>query len=552
MISRFMRASAAFLFVGGLLAATPSCNAIVNSDVKPKGFGEQCTSTDECHAGRCDDGLCVASCAGNSECPLPTECFGGVCSKPLNVGAVWVGVVAGGEGWTLTHHQGMQEAAAALPYVDWDFKQAIATSEDIKKVVNDYATGADGRPPKNVVILNSFSQRDTGLELAKTYPNITFLNCAGYQSNSSNFGWFAAHGEQAWYIAGRVAAMRTKTNKIGYVISFITPETIRHASAFFLGARSANPAVELLVEWMGFWYDYESTQKFEYSHPELTNGETRNYFREEITTLRLLEDGADVIGHGADNQRTVRLIENLYKGGNRTFNVANPSTVPALAWSFSNDNNNAFREISADGLPNGPALTTCLGSPYWNWGPMYTRLLQQVHQGTWSARNNPNDPLIEDQQRTITGFTLNPTVGIDDTVLSGIRAEVARNNWQWIFQGDYEGNGQRDADGDGRADEDQKVTPSSPPMSDREYSSFCWFPKGVKERIDPTKPAAAMVNVTAEGWPTTDPSGRQVPNQRDAIVPDKARVAGDNAFLDDIQGPPGAPRGVALDCTLNL
>jgi hypothetical protein len=31
--------------------------------------------------------------------------------------AIWVGIVAAGEGWTLTHNQGLDSAVAALGYV---------------------------------------------------------------------------------------------------------------------------------------------------------------------------------------------------------------------------------------------------------------------------------------------------------------------------------------------------------------------------------------------------------------------------------------------------
>jgi len=521
----FVRAGAAFLLVGGILAATPSCSAIVNPDVKPKGLGQQCTANDECHAGICERGLCTAGCVANAECPAPLGCFQGTCATPLRVGALWVGVVAGGEGWTLTHQQGMQEAAKRLPYMSWSFKENIIPfNQSIDKAIDELVKGTPENPPVDAIVVNSFSQRDEALKKADAYPNVKFINCAGYKSNGKNFNSYAAHGEQAWYIAGKVAGMKTKTNLIGYVGSFITAETVRHAIAFYLGAKAVKPQVKMYQQWIGFWSDYKSAPSYTFTDPVLTKGVTENVYREELLTYRLLQDGVDVVGHASDNQRPVRLIERLFKEG-----------IKRDAYSLSNDNNNAYRELTADQLPNGPPLNTCLGSPYWNWGPLYSRIFDEMHRGIWDARVSPNESLIAGAD-SISGFTPNPSdaLALDGSTIRGFVSKTASEPWYAVFAGDYEINGnQRDADGDGRPDETQRVTASSPPMTDEEYTRVCWFPKGVYERINPNEPAG--------------PTGA---NLRDALVPDAER-AKDPVFLADIEGPPGADPGIGINCLEN-
>ena len=34
-----------------------------------------------------------------------------------------------------------------------------------------------------------------------------------------------------------------------------------------------------------------------------------------------------------------------------------------------------------DACNRGP--TTCIGTSYWNWGPMYVRLFDEIHRNTW-------------------------------------------------------------------------------------------------------------------------------------------------------------------------
>lgn len=497
------------------MMATAACSLVVNDEIKPVGIGGVCTTDDQCQAGSCSNGLCVASCNNDANCPAPTRCFANQCQKPLKVAGLWVGVVAGGEGWTLTHHEGMQEAAAKHPYLNWYARENVLPfTGDIGKAVDEAVLNEK----VDVVIANSYSQRDELLEKAAQYPNVKFMSCASYRSNGTNANSYSAHEEQAWYIAGRVAASKLGPKKrLGYVGSLITPEVVRHTTAFFLGAKSIEPDVKLEMQWIGFWYDYKTAPSYVYKGP-LTNDVEERVFREELLTYRLLEAGAEVIGHGADNQRVVRLVERLTKAGK----IQSRYTV-------SNDNRNAYRELTADQVPNGPPLATCLGSPYWNWGPIYTAIFDEIHRGTWDPKYNRNNPMTTDPATSPVGFNLNPTLGIDDSVVRGYTNEMVQKGWESVFYGPYETTGQRDKENDGVIDPVQRFE-AGEKMTEVEYQSQCWFPKGIVEKTtlsDPTSPDV------------------------DARVPDAARAA-DPAFQAEIEGPPGAPPGVGIDCTKNL
>jgi basic membrane lipoprotein Med (substrate-binding protein (PBP1-ABC) superfamily) len=499
----------------GLTLVTMSCQAFIDADIRPKGIGAQCTDSAECQASYCERGICTANCDSDQQCPAPTRCFAAKCAKPLKVAALWVGVIAGGEGWTLTHQEGMVETAQRLPYLDWYYRENVLPySGDVARAVDEAAEqGVD------VVVANSFSHRDEILEKAEQYPHIKFMTCASYKSNGKNANSFTSHEEQAWWVAGRAAGSKLGPKKrLGYVGSFITPEVVRHITAFYLGARSIEPEATLEVQWLGFWYDYKTPQAYTYKGPLTEDVEVR-VFREELLTYRLLEAGAEVIGHHADNQRPVRLVERLTKEGK----ISN-------RFSLSNDNPNAYRELTADQLPNGPPLQTCIGSPYWYWTPLYTDLFDQVQRGVWDPNVNRNDPMTQDPATSPVGFNLNPTIGIDDSAVRSWVNEIAQKGWEYTFDGPYETTGQRDADGDGVYDPVQRFE-ASEKMSEAEYQRMCWFPKGIVEK--------AVL---------TDPSSADIP----ALVPDANRIANDAAFLADIEGPPGAPPGVGLNCNENL
>jgi len=497
-----------------LVLSLVGCSLIVDADARGRGIGALCAANDDCHAGTCDEGICVAPCSAHADCPAPSRCFGGKCELALEVGALWVGVVAGGEGWTLTHHEGLSAAGKELPYVNWTFK------ENVVPFTGGIGTSVDEmvKSGRRVIIANSLSQRDEILAKAAQYPNVSFLTCAGYVSNGRNLTSYTAHSEQAWYVAGKVAAAKTANGRLGFIGSYITPEVVRHINAFYLGARSINPTIALEVNWLGFWYDYKTSPEYTFSHATLTGGLVEKVYREELLAYRLIEDGCDVIAHGADNQRAVRLVERLHKDGR----------LPGAVWSFSNDNRNGYRELTTDHLPNGPPMKTCIGSPYWDWSHLYRRLLDQIHRGTRDPSVSPNEPMLATPESTV-GFELNPTIGIDDSAVRSYVSTVASKGWQSVFDGPYATTGQRDKDGDGIADASQ-IVQGDEAMSDSEYRRMCWFAKGIVERVDPTAPAAKDLVA--------------------ARVPDKARRA-DAKWLADIEGPPEAPPGVGLDCNEN-
>ena len=503
-----------------LVAVLVGCTAIVDSDIAPAGIGAKCTSSEQCQAGTCgSDGLCTSACAASTDCPETTQCFVGQCQKPLTVASMWVGVSSGGEGWTLTHEEGMALAATRLPWVKRLTKENIVSELDINASVDAFVAGG-----ADVVVANSFSQRDAILKKADQYPNVKFLVAQSYKSNGRNADTFAAHGEQGWWVAGRVAGSKTlgsKQHRLGYVGSFITPELARHISAFYLGARSVDPDVKLEVQWMGFWSDVSPGPQFEYTAPEGAKdaGQTTRYYYEQLLTRRLIDHGATVIAHGADNQRTVKLIEDL--------------AIPGV-YSVSNDNANAYRALATqpDGttLPTGAPLKTCLGSPYWNWGPLYVTILKEIHTGTWSPTRSRNESMTTDVAESVVGFNLNPIVGVDDPVVKGFVNDVASKGWQSVYAGPYRTTGQRDKDGDGQVDAEQTVAPGDM-LTDAEYSRMCWFPEGIVERVPAT---------------STD-----VGSERPARVPDRSFQESPASQAKIGEMTKAAFPGLSFDCNTN-
>lgn len=459
--------------------------------VVPDIVGEACQSNTDCKGAACVDGICATSCTegtGTVECPGELECLSGVCQTRLKVAGVWVGVVGTGEGWTLTHHEGMLEAQEELGYIDFEYKEELI-GPDVNTYVDEaIANGAE------VIVANSFDHAPNIAAKAAEYPETTFLVCSG-KAKEPNLGAYFGHLEQAWFVAGELAARKTKTKRLGFIGSYITPEVVRHLNAFTLGARSKDSSIVVEVRWMGFWYDPGFADPiFEYTPLHMGDqAEKLELTAEQYLTAKLIDSGVDVIGHQCDNQYPSRYVAQHTEDGTMVDAEGNPKQV----WTIANDNRFGWRDAAGD------PYTNAFGAVYWNWGPMYVRLFKQIHQKTWEP-SNVMDPLLrDDPENSIIGFELSTgEKQIDDSTVQKLLNEAADRGPESVFTGPIKTTGQRPGGDLG----------SGEYIADGEYDSMCWFTEGVVERSNPNDP-------TSEDVPAKVPDDTHVGKMGDAKQP---------------------------------
>lgn len=501
----------------GLIGALGGCSLITDSKVNPSGLTATCTSDDDCHASTCNiragdsKGICVSQCSASADCPEGTMCAKGLCQAPLKVGGIWVGVTAFREGWTLTHQEGVEAAQASLGYVDFRAAEGMFGDEAILPEVEKMVT-KEGR---NVIIFNSFDHRAQAEPLAAKYPNVKFLVCSG-RPKSPNLGAFFAHLEQSWFVAGKIAAGLTKTKRLGFIGSYITPEVVRHLNAWIRGAQSEDPNIKIEVRWTGFWYDYNTSKTFKYTPKFLGEGAVEeNLYAEEYATALLIDGGADIIGHQSDNQRPGVYVESKYG------KIVDDKGAARKVWVIANDNQYGWRNQQSE---TKEAYKTSIGAVYWNWTPLYSKIFEDIHRDQWKVYDI-NEAMAEDKSKSLISFEVNTEseAGLDDSAIKNLLTQQAKAPYTDVFKGPYETTGQRDAIAAGET------------LSDKELRQMCWFSKGIVEKsvpLDTSSPDQdAMVPTSthpapADAAPTTPPY---------VLLP----VA------------PGVPRGVAWNCDEN-
>jgi basic membrane protein A len=250
--------------------------------------------------------------------------------KNIKAGFIYVGPV-GDAGWTYSHDQGRKEMEA-LPFVEPStYIESVPEGAESARVITGLV-----RKGHNLVFTTSFGYMDATLDVAKRNKDVVFMHCSGYKT-AENVGNYFGRMYEPRYLSGIVAGKMTKADRIGYVAAFPIPEVIRGINAFTLGVRSVNPKAEVRVVWTQTWFD-----------PGI----------ERDAADSLLDVGADVLAMHQDAPATLQAAEarGAYVIG---YNTDMRSFAP-----------NAF-----------------LTAPVWNWGPLYSRIAEEVKDGTWKPES---------------------------------------------------------------------------------------------------------------------------------------------------------------------
>ncbi len=192
----------------------------------------------------------LVGCGGTKDEGKP-DVAGGEGEPELTVGFIYIGPRTDG-GFSEAQDRGRQ---AMVDY--FDGKVATLTAENIpeeKQAVESAAMNMIDQGA-SVIVGTSYGFMDTLDELAGKYPDVKFLHFSGNKMNDTNFGNYFGAMEEPRYLAGIVAGMMTKTNKIGYVAAFNYTELLIGINAFTLGARSVNPDAEVKVVYTNAWVD---------------------------------------------------------------------------------------------------------------------------------------------------------------------------------------------------------------------------------------------------------------------------------------------------------
>jgi len=245
-----------------------------------------------------------------------------------NVAFVYVGPHDDG-GWTQAHDVGRMWVQDNVDNVHTAYVEMVAEGADAEQVIRSLA-----REGFDVIFTTSFGYMDASEIVADEFPDVDIIHVSGFKSNEANFGNLMGAMEDMKYLAGMLAGSRAKMDgnpKLGYIATFPIPEELRLGNAFAIGAQKTCPECTMDVRWIFTWHD-----------PIL----------EQEASSSLFDAGAQVVMTGADTP-------------------APAEVAPEGKWGITYD------------YSGNCVVDACLTSMYWNWGPVYGRIVEESAAGTW-------------------------------------------------------------------------------------------------------------------------------------------------------------------------
>ena len=335
----------------------------------------------------------------------------GIPIEEINPGFIYISPPGDG-GWTFMQEKGRQEMDRNFPGLKSHFIESVPEGPESVTAMERLIRSSNSK----LVFACSFGYMDYVCEVAENNPDVTFIHISGYK-RAENLGTMFGRMYQPRYLAGLTAGMMSKSGKIGYVAAYPLPEVIRMINAFTIGVREVNPNATVNVVWLFSWFDPG---------------------KEKEAAKALIDSGCDLLAMHAD-----------------TGSVAQASEEAGVYVIGYNNDMITF------------APTKHLTAPIWNWGKMFSLIVDQVHQGTWKS-----DAIwwgLKEGAVDLAPF--GPAVPDDvKTLVNGKKAEIIDGKYV-VFTGPIKNQA------------GEVKIPDGKTMSDDEIWNMDWFVEGVKGEI---------------------------------------------------------------------
>lgn len=171
---------------------------------------------------------------------------GSVFANNVKVAAIYTLPVE--QQWISRIHKALNSAKESGG-VEYVYSENVSNT-DYERVMREYAEQG-----VHLIVGEVFGLERAARKVANDYPEIAFLMGSSFGPVAPNFSVFDNWIHEPSYLSGIVAGASTESNVIGMVGGYAIPEVNRLMHAFMDGARSINPDVKFLVNFIDSWYD---------------------------------------------------------------------------------------------------------------------------------------------------------------------------------------------------------------------------------------------------------------------------------------------------------
>jgi basic membrane protein A len=276
--------------------------------------------------------LVLAACGGGAT-PTTTPPATAAGGAAPGTGGTAVGFIFVGPrddyGYNQAAFLGSEAVKKAFPNLKVLQAENVPETEEAERVMEQMI-----RDGAMIIFPTSYGHLDPALAVAERHPEAIFVHQGGLKT-AENLGTYFGTIWEAVYLSGVAAGKMTKTNKLGYIVSFPIPQVLLNINAFTLGARSVNPAVTTTVVFTANWCDPGK------------QAEAAN---------TLIAQGVDVLTQHQDCTKTI--VETAERNGIMSVGYhADASTLAPKGW---------------------------ITGSIWNWGPLYVDMVKTIQAGKWA------------------------------------------------------------------------------------------------------------------------------------------------------------------------
>ena len=331
--------------------------------------------------------------------------------EEINPGFIFIGPPGDG-GWTYMQEKGRLEMESKFPGLKSYTIESVPEGPESVPAMERLIRSNKSK----LVFACSFGYMDYVLEVAEKHPNVTFIHISGYK-RMKNVGNMFGRMYQPRYLSGLVAGKMSKSGNIGYVAAYPLPEVIRMINAFTLGVREVNPEATVNVIWLFSWFDPG---------------------KEKEAAKALIDSGCDLLAMHADTGAVAQASEE--------------AGVYVIGY------NNDMKTFA-------PKMH--LTAPIWDWGRMFSLIVDQVNQGTWKSEAI----WWGLKEGAVDLAPFGPAVPEDvKTFVSGKKSDIIDGKWD-VFTGPIKNQA------------GEVKVPEGKVMTDDEIWNMNWFVEGVKGDI---------------------------------------------------------------------
>jgi basic membrane protein A len=176
-------------------------------------------------------------------------------------------------GWNASAYEGLGEIKNKYPDVQVSYQEGIPAS-DYEEIFRTYASQG-----YTLVFGHGYEFGDAALKVAKDFPDVKFCVTSTDVSAAPNVSSMRNNYQEMGYLLGLIAGTMTKTNVVGAIGGMEIPSITESLIAYEAAAKSVNPQVRVMSVLTGNFEDVAKAKE---------------------TALTMIEQGADIIFHNAD------------------------------------------------------------------------------------------------------------------------------------------------------------------------------------------------------------------------------------------------------------